>query len=115
MLVSVDESTSALRSLLESSSFAVNYLPASARDVADRFGFTSPFKGADRFEPSRWGVLTTGSPVLNEALGVFDCVLDTTVRSGRTTIVIGRVVDFSTKSVGEPLVYFRGQYRSRHG
>lgn len=111
MLVSIDDSTSALASVLESRSFAVNYLPTSARDVADRFGFKSAFKGAARFDPSRWGVLTTGSPVFTDALGVFDCTLDTTVRSGRTTIVIGRVVDFSTKGEGEPLVFFRGQYR----
>lgn len=110
MLVSIDDNTSALAAVLESRAFAINYLPAGARDVADRFGFKSAAKGADRFEEGRWGHLTTGAPVLNDALGVFDCVLEETIRRGTTTIAVGRVVDLAAKGDGDPLIFFRGQY-----
>ncbi|HWK97371.1 MAG TPA: flavin reductase family protein [Pseudolabrys sp.] len=111
VLVSIDDNTSALAAVLESRAFAINFLPAGARDVADRFGFKSAVKGAERFEEGRWGRLTTGAPVLNDALGAFDCVLEETIRRGTTTIAIGRVVDLAAKGEGDPLVIFRGQYR----
>lgn len=111
MLVSIDDKTSALAAVLESGAFAINYLPVGARDVADGFGFKSPLKGADRFQPGRWTTLTTGSPVLTDALGAFDCTVDDTYRRGSTTIVIGRVVDLTVQREGEQLIYFRGKIR----
>jgi len=111
MLVSIDDKTSALAAVLESGAFAINYLPAEARDVADLFGFKSAVKGADRFSAGRWGELTTGSPVLADALGAFDCKVEDTCRRGTTTIVIGRVVDLTSRRDGEPLIFFRGRYR----
>ncbi len=111
MLVSIDDKTAALGTVLESGAFAINFLPDSARDVADRFGFKSAVKGAARFEEARWGALTTGSPVLNDALGAFDCRVEGTHRHANTTIVIGRVVDLKARPDGEPLLFFRGKYR----
>ncbi|MCK9915545.1 flavin reductase family protein [Microbacteriaceae bacterium K1510] len=112
MLVSIDDKTSALAAVLESKAFAINYLPASARDVADLFAGKGALKGPDRFEAGRWSSLTTGAPVFNDALGAFDCRLEDTVRRGTTTIAIGRVVDLIAKGSGEPLIFFRGQYRN---
>ena len=111
MLVSIDDKTAALAAVLDSKAFAVNFLPAAARDVADIFMGKSALKGADRFEAGRWGRLTTGAPAFNDALGVFDCVLEDTVRRGATTICIGRVVDLTAKGSGAPLIFFRGQYK----
>lgn len=110
MLVSIDDKTSALSAVMESSAFAINYLPASARDVVERFDFKSSLKGATRFEPRRWRTLTTGSPILGDALGAFDCRLEDTIRRGSTTIAIGRVVDLTRTGEGSPLFLFRGQY-----
>jgi flavin reductase (DIM6/NTAB) family NADH-FMN oxidoreductase RutF len=111
MLVSIDDKTSALAAVEASRAFAINFLPASARDVADIFMGKSALKGADRFEAGRWGKLASGAPVFNDALGVFDCVLEDSYRRGNTTIFIGRVIDLSAKGEGEPLVFFRGKYR----
>lgn len=111
MLVSIDDRTTALAAVLESRAFAINYLPASARDVADIFGGKSLLKGADRFEAGRWRTLASGAPVFNDALGVFNCALEETYRRDNTTIAIGRVIDLVAKGSGEPLLFFRGQYR----
>ncbi|NWG24410.1 MAG: flavin reductase, partial [Pseudorhodoplanes sp.] len=111
MLVSIDDSTSALSAVLEARHFAINVLPASARHVADIFFGKTALKGADRFEAGRWDALTTGAPVFNDALGAFDCTLTATHRVGTTTICIGRVVDLVSKGEGTPLAFFRGQMR----
>ncbi len=55
--------------------------------------------------------LPAGAPVLNDALGAFDCVLEEIIRRGTTTIAIGRVVEPAAKGDGDPLIFFRGQYR----
>lgn len=112
MLVSIDDRTSALAAVLHGRHFAVNYLPAEARDIADIFGGKSTLKGADRFEAGRWTTLTTGAPVFRDAIGAIDCVLEETFRYGTTTIAIGRVTDLTATGSGEPLIYFRGQYRN---
>jgi flavin reductase (DIM6/NTAB) family NADH-FMN oxidoreductase RutF len=111
MLVSIDDNTAALSAVLESKHFAISFLPANAKDVADIFFGKTALKGADRFEAGRWSTLTTGAPVLNDALGAFDCALIDTHRVGTTTICIGRVLDLVSKGEGTPLVFFRGQLR----
>jgi flavin reductase (DIM6/NTAB) family NADH-FMN oxidoreductase RutF len=113
MLVSIDRKTSALAAVLQARHFAINYLGRDAQAVADAFGGKTAAKGADRFEPGRWGTLSTGAPVFNDALGVLDCTLETTVDHHATTIAIGRVVDIVARGSGDPLVYFRGGFLQR--
>jgi flavin reductase (DIM6/NTAB) family NADH-FMN oxidoreductase RutF len=110
MLVSIDRKTSALAAVLHGRHFAINYLGRDAQAVADTFGGKTAAKGADRFEAGRWGTLTTGAPVFNDALGVFDCVLEKTIDHFATTIVVGRVVDVVARGAGDPLIYFRGGF-----
>lgn len=110
VLVSVDQRTSALAAIIASRHFAINYLPKDASPIADMFGGKSERKGADRFEPGRWGKLTTGAPILNDAIGAIDCTLEDTIERGGTTIVIGRVVDVMEGGGKEPLIHFRGGY-----
>lgn len=110
MLVSIDTKTSALASVLEAKHFAINYLPAGAEDVVDLFSGKSPLKGADRFDPSRWGTLTTSAPSYNDAVGVIDCELEEVIERHGIAIVLGRVVDFRTDPDAAPLVYFQGGY-----
>jgi flavin reductase (DIM6/NTAB) family NADH-FMN oxidoreductase RutF len=110
MLVSIDNKTSALAAVLHARHFAVNYLGRDARAIADTFAGKTAAKGAARFEPGRWGSLATGAPVLNDAIGVLDCVLEQTIDHAATTIAIGRVVDLIARGSGEPLIYFRGNF-----
>ncbi len=109
MLASIDKRTSALQTVLAARHFAVNFLPAEAKEIADLFGGKGTLKGADRFQVGNWQALTTGAPVLSNALGAMDCVLEETVDHGGITIVIGRVVDVLV-SDGIPLIHFRGGY-----
>ena len=110
MLVSIDNKTSALASVLEAGHFAINYLPQGAADIVDLFSGKSPLKGADRFEAGRWSTLATGAPTYNGAIGVMDCALEEVIERHGVSIVLGRVVDFTADPEGAPLVYFRGGY-----
>ncbi|NKB49604.1 MAG: flavin reductase [Alphaproteobacteria bacterium] len=110
MLVSIDNKTSALASVLEAKHFAVNYLPQGAEDIVELFSGKSPLKGADRFAAGSWGALATGAPTYNRAIGVIDCTLEEVIERHGVSIILGRVVDFHADPDGAPLVYFRGGY-----
>ncbi|MEJ2433446.1 MAG: flavin reductase family protein [Pseudolabrys sp.] len=111
LMVSIDKRTGTLAALLHARHFAVNYLPRGGEVMADMFGGKTGVRGADRFAPGRWGRLATGAPVLNDAIGALDCVLEDTVERFNTIIAIGRLVDFTGRDDGEPLLFFRGGYR----
>jgi len=110
MLVSIDKRTAALAAVLHGKHFALNFLPRGDQALADMFGGRGDARGADRFAPARWGVLTSGAPVLNDAVGAIDCVLEETIERHGVVIAIGRVVDVVARD-GEPLLFFRGAYR----
>ena len=104
MLVSIDNKTSALASVLEAGHFAINYLPQGAADIVDLFSGKSPLRGADRFEAGRWSTLATGAPTYNGAIGVMDCALEEVIERHGVSIVLGRVVDFTADPEGAPIV-----------
>ncbi len=109
MLVSVDHRTSALAGIVSRRHFAVNFLPASAVQVADAFGGKAGVSGAARFTQGEWRALVTGAPVFCDALGAFDCVVDDIVQRGDVSIVIGTVVAVASRPDGDPLIFFRGK------
>jgi len=111
MLVSIDDRTSALAAIIHSRHFAVNYLPADARDLAEAFGGKTELKGPQRFHDGEWETLESGAPVLKRAIGVIDCELVTTFRHNATTIAVGDVRGLRSKE-SEALVFYRGQYLS---
>jgi flavin reductase (DIM6/NTAB) family NADH-FMN oxidoreductase RutF len=110
MLVSIDQRTSALATILAARHFAINFLARDGGAIADDFAGKSRRKGADRFETGRWGELTTGAPVLLSAVGAIDCILEETIERAGTCIAIGRVVDVLDGPGNDPLIHFRGGY-----
>jgi flavin reductase (DIM6/NTAB) family NADH-FMN oxidoreductase RutF len=110
MLVSIDRKTSALADVRHGHHFAINYLGRDARAIVDMFAGKTAAKGSARFEHGRWGTLTTGAPVFNDAIGAVDCVLEKTIDHFATTVAIGRVVDVVARGGGDPLIYFRGGF-----
>ena len=114
MVVSIDKKTSALQQVLESKHYAINYLAQDQQPIADMFGGRGDLKGADRFTTATWDKLSSGAPVLENAAGAIDCVLEEAIERFGVVICLGRVVDFAT-STREPLVFLRGQYLPARG
>ena len=111
MLVSIDKRTSALQAVLEKRHFAINYLAHDQQMIAELFGGKSSLKGTDRFGAGAWEALSSGAPVLRDAAGAIDCLLEETIERFGVVIAIGRVIDFSVSS-RDPLILFRGKYLS---
>ena len=110
LTVSIDLRTSTLAAIRDAGHFAVNYLKKGDEALADTFGGRTDAHGADRFEASRWATMTTGAPVLADAVGVFDCALEETIERHGAVIAIGRLVDYAGRD-GDPLLFFRGSYQ----
>lgn len=51
-----------------------------------------------------------GPPGLADALAVFECVRQQVHDAGDHAIIVGRVLHFSWRKAGEPLLFFRGRY-----
>jgi flavin reductase (DIM6/NTAB) family NADH-FMN oxidoreductase RutF len=110
VLVTIDRRTSALETVLAARHFALNFLPRGANALADMFGGKGAQKGTARFEPGRWTTLATGAPILRDAVGAIDCVLEEAIDRYGVVIAIGRVVDVLEGAGQEPLVHLRGGY-----
>jgi flavin reductase (DIM6/NTAB) family NADH-FMN oxidoreductase RutF len=111
LMVSIDKRTASLAAVQQAKHFAINYVSRGDEALADMFGGKTDKRGADRFEAGRWGTLTTGAPILNDAIGALDCVLEETIERHNTIIAIGRLVDYASRADGDPLLFFRGGYR----
>jgi flavin reductase (DIM6/NTAB) family NADH-FMN oxidoreductase RutF len=110
VLVSVDKRTAALKTILAARHFALNFLPREAAAIADVFGGKGAQKGAERFETGNWGALKTGAPVLLDAVGALDCMLEETIERHGVVIAIGRVVAVLDGGDKAPLIHFHGGY-----
>ena len=109
LMVSVGLDTSASAVIVESGSFAINFLPKDRKDLSDSFGGKGPLKGADRFGPGEWNTLATGAPTLKDAVGVLDCRVEECIERHRTLIVLGRLVSYALVTERDPLIFFAGR------
>lgn len=112
MLVSIDDRTQALKAVLHSRHFAINYLSSADQALADSFGGRGTLKGTDRFEAGRWKTLSTGAPILSGAVGAIDCALAETFRFHNTTIAVGTVAAFDLPDRSDALLFHAGRYRN---
>lgn len=111
LLISVNRAASAYGALISEGTFAINVLRPHHEPLADRFAGRGGIKGAARYEGAEWTRLSTGAPVLADALAVFDCVLEDAIERHSHIIVIGRVVASRITENANPLLYWAGSYR----
>jgi flavin reductase (DIM6/NTAB) family NADH-FMN oxidoreductase RutF len=88
----------------QSGVFAVNIIANDAVDLATVFAGLGENPEASRFDTGQWTSLTTGSPILTNALVALDCQVDSSIVKGSHRVFFGKVVDIRTTS-GEPLIY----------
>jgi flavin reductase (DIM6/NTAB) family NADH-FMN oxidoreductase RutF len=84
--------------------FAVNILPSHCVELASVFAGLSDQPDQSRFDSGSWTQLSTGAPILSNALVALDCRIDTSLVKGTHRVFIGQVVDVRTTH-GEPLLY----------
>jgi 3-hydroxy-9,10-secoandrosta-1,3,5(10)-triene-9,17-dione monooxygenase reductase component len=89
--------------------FCVNFLAADQAELSN----TMASRGTDKFGDVKWTPSArTGSPVLEGSLAHVDCTIHTVHEAGDHYVVIGRVVDLGTDIDADPLLFFRGTYRT---
>lgn len=107
VLVSVMDGRT-LSAIEESGKFAINVLPAAAKDISSHFSGRQVPGLNPSFEK------TTGMPKLEAAIAYFECDIDKFIRVADHTLLIGKVVECSYKNA-EPLVFFSSQYHKLGG
>jgi flavin reductase (DIM6/NTAB) family NADH-FMN oxidoreductase RutF len=109
LLVCFDNTSRTLAAVREARRFAVNVLRAGQEDLARVFA--SKRVAREKFEAVTH-MVAHGVPVLDAALAWLACDLRELHPGGDHTIGIGAVTHMDADPHGEPLVWFRGTYRS---
>ena len=107
VLVCLDRAAVSHGCIIEGGAFAVSILSSGDEAIARRF---AEGEREDRFEGVAWHEAVTGSPVLERALAWVDCRVTEVHEGGDHSIVVGEVVACDARG-GEPLVFYRGEYR----
>jgi len=89
---------------LKSESFAVNIIPSDGVELAGVFAGLTSDPDQARFNIGTWTRLSSGAPILSDALVALDCQLDSSLIKGSHRVFFGKVIDIRTTS-GEPLLY----------
>jgi flavin reductase (DIM6/NTAB) family NADH-FMN oxidoreductase RutF len=111
VLVCVDRRTRTHTHLHTSKRFGVNVLANSQERISQYYA--NPARTHDRAEleaGARFDRTPHGTPVLHGALAYLECRLHTATDAGDHTIFIAEVEDVVLRE-GDPLLFFRGQYR----
>jgi len=108
ILVCFDNGARTLPLVRETKRFGVNVLRADQHRLSRVFASKRPER--EKFSGVPW-TERDGIPILDGALAWLACDLTTAVPGGDHTIGIGAVTAME-HSEGEPLVFYRGEYRS---
>jgi flavin reductase (DIM6/NTAB) family NADH-FMN oxidoreductase RutF len=107
VLICVDRRARSHPLIASAGRYCVNILRLEQQELAVRFASKEP---DDPFETVPYVQAQTGAPILEGALGYFDCELAEEHSAGTHTIFIGKVVACGA-SDGSPLGYFNAGYR----
>jgi flavin reductase (DIM6/NTAB) family NADH-FMN oxidoreductase RutF len=88
--------------------FGLSILAGQHAELAERFAGGGGLHGAARFAGCDWTHLTTGAPLLQQAVALIDCEVEEAIERHTHAIVIGRVVAMKAES-RRPLLHWRGR------
>ncbi len=110
VLVCVDHRARTHSHLQTRKRFGVNVLRHDQQSVSEYFARPPESQEHPQTAGARFDRTAQGTPVLQGALAYLECRLHTTQAAGDHTIFIAEVEEVVVRE-GEPLLYFRGQYR----
>jgi 3-hydroxy-9,10-secoandrosta-1,3,5(10)-triene-9,17-dione monooxygenase reductase component len=89
--------------------FCVNLLAGDQSELSDAMAS----RRDDKFAGVSWQPSpATGSPVVAGGLGYVDCAVDAVHEAGDHFVVLGRVLDLGSTDLEDPLLFYRGEYRT---
>ena len=110
VIVSLARSSSTLVGLREKGAFSISLLAARHQALAHRFSGHGGVHGARRFDSAQWITLSTGAPVLADAIAAFDCLVEEVIERHSHAIVLGAVVSLKEGAEEPVLARRRGDY-----
>jgi flavin reductase (DIM6/NTAB) family NADH-FMN oxidoreductase RutF len=111
VLVCVDHKARTHAHLHAKQRFGVNILAESQRVISEYYARSiATHADAEQEAGARFDRTAHGTPVLRDALTYLECRLHTAQDAGDHTIFIAEVEEVVVRE-GDPLLYFRGQYR----
>jgi flavin reductase (DIM6/NTAB) family NADH-FMN oxidoreductase RutF len=108
ILVCLNKSADTGENIDQNPRFAVNILAKDQQDVSNNFSGGSSQE--DRFANTRWSIGLTGVPILDESIMSLECKVVEKVSAGTHWVIIGEIEAITCRE-GEPLLYFRSNYR----
>ncbi len=112
VLICIDRSARAHSYLTQSGVFAVNILRRDQEDLSRYFADPSRPEGKVGFQGIPYTEKVTGSPIFEGCLAFLDCRIVATYPGGDHTIFLGQVEALGVLQEGDPLLFYRSQYRS---
>lgn len=110
LLVCVNRNASAHTRIREERSFAINFLNEEHTLLALTFSGQKGIGGDDRFAFGQWTSGVTGTPILQNAVAAFDCVLMNEIETRTHSVFLGEVQHAHTAIATNPLLYLNGSF-----
>jgi flavin reductase (DIM6/NTAB) family NADH-FMN oxidoreductase RutF len=110
LIVSLSRTSSTLAGLRDARAFSVSLLAARHEALAVQFSGRGGAHGARRFEGAEWVNLSTGAPVLADAVAAIDCLVEEVIERHSHAIVLGAVVSVKEGADEPALVHWRGGF-----
>ena len=107
VLICVEKTTGSHAALQTSRAFVVNILSDGQRELSERFAS----QVENKFESVEFSDGIDGIPVLSGCIATLECRLTAVHDGGDHSIFIGEV-EKAVVNDGDPILYFRGDYRS---
>ena len=107
VLVCIDKRSETYPQFGTTKVFAANFLAHGQHEISNRFALS----GGDKFAGVEWTRGVLGAPILAGTIGHVECRVQYEYEGGDHTIYVGEV-ESAAVAEGEPLLYFRGGYRT---
>lgn len=95
---------------LRNGRFALNTLPSERRSLAEAFSGLTGLAQDERFALGEWETISTGAPVLKDAVAVFDCEVIDSKDHATHRILFGKVTGLRIGDRVSPLIYHDRAY-----
>ncbi len=109
LMVGVNRTASSFPLITRHAAFGVSIPRADQFAVASRFG-NGKVPGRERFAGAEWITLSTGAPLLANALAVFDCRVEEIIERHSHAIIIGEPIAILATEPAAGLGYWHGSY-----
>lgn len=106
---SVMKSSASYPKIRQAGRFAVNILSEDQESLSNQFAL----RGTEKWQGVDWQASPLGNPLISGNLHWIDCEIQSEYEAGDHIIVLGKVNSLNLNAPdSQPLLYFKGQYRS---